>query len=169
MTQAVEAAAAPDDVGTQVQWRAVRAPIPARRGDPAAAEAMAREAVEVLATSDSPVLRAEALHECAMCLRAGRRAEAAAAPPAKPKRSNAPMVTSSRWRGCRCVSEPTSSALRACAMAPGPRQHEGCEAQARKGQGCRLGHGAGSSIGQRDPQRLALVPKCAYQIDPEGA
>lgn len=68
MTQAVEAAAAADDIEAQVQWRAVRAPILARAGDLAAAEAMAREAVEMARKSDAPVLLADTLCEWAAVL-----------------------------------------------------------------------------------------------------
>jgi hypothetical protein len=77
MTQAVEAAAAEDDIEAQVQWRAVRAPILARAEDLAGAEAMAREAVEMARKSDAPVLLADTLCELAAVLQsAGRKQDA---------------------------------------------------------------------------------------------
>jgi len=80
LTQAVEAAAAEDDVEAQVQWRSVRAPILARSGDLTAAEALAREAVRLAQGSEAPVLQADALIELASVLAiAGRFDEARAA------------------------------------------------------------------------------------------
>jgi class 3 adenylate cyclase/tetratricopeptide (TPR) repeat protein len=79
LTQAVEAAAAEDDVEAQVQWRSVRAPILARAGDLAGAEALARAALELAGGSEAPVLQADTLVELAGVLRlAGREDEAAA-------------------------------------------------------------------------------------------
>jgi class 3 adenylate cyclase/tetratricopeptide (TPR) repeat protein len=80
LTQAVEAAAAEDDVEAQVQWRSVRSPILARSGDLTAAEALAREAVRLAQGSEAPVLQADALIELASVLAiAGRFDEARAA------------------------------------------------------------------------------------------
>jgi len=77
MTRAVEAAAAMDDVDAQVQWRAVRAPILARRGDVPGGEAMARAAIELARTTDDLALQADTLCELAEVLRlAGRGDEA---------------------------------------------------------------------------------------------
>ena len=72
-----EAAAADDDVEAQVLWRSVRAPILARAGDLAEAEALLREAVELAHESEAPVLQADTLSELAEVLRlAGRGDEA---------------------------------------------------------------------------------------------
>jgi class 3 adenylate cyclase/tetratricopeptide (TPR) repeat protein len=80
LTRDAEASAAADDVDAQVQWRAVRAPILARSGDVAQAEALAREAVALASNADAPLLLAEAqfdLAEVFAC--AGRKDEASAA------------------------------------------------------------------------------------------
>jgi ATP/maltotriose-dependent transcriptional regulator MalT len=101
MTQAVEAAAAEDDVEAQVQWRAVRAMIVAHSGDVAGAEAMAREAVEMARQSDSPVLLADTLCEWAAVLRtAGREQESldAAAEAARLYDAKGDQVSAARLR-----------------------------------------------------------------------
>jgi hypothetical protein len=63
-----EQAAAEDDVDAQVLWRSTRAPILARAGDSAGAEALARAAVEIAARAEAPLLRAETLCELAAVL-----------------------------------------------------------------------------------------------------
>ena len=77
MTQAAEAAAAADDIESQALWRSIRAPILARAGDLAAAEALARAAVELARKSEAPGLLADTLCELAEVLHlAGNTAEA---------------------------------------------------------------------------------------------
>jgi ATP/maltotriose-dependent transcriptional regulator MalT len=74
-----EGAAAADDVDAQVQWRSVRAPILARRGDLPAAEAMARAALALAHSAEAPLLQAETRCDLAEVLNlAGRRDEARA-------------------------------------------------------------------------------------------
>lgn len=68
LSRAAEEAAAADDVESQVLWRAIRAPIIARAGDFAHAEELARGALELVRTSESPSLQAEALTELASVL-----------------------------------------------------------------------------------------------------
>ena len=57
--RAVEQAAAPDDVVSQVGWRAVEARLLAAT-DPATATALAREATILAGETDFPLLRAQA-------------------------------------------------------------------------------------------------------------
>lgn len=61
LTQASEAAAAPDDVVSQVGWRFVRAKLLARRGASGEGERLAREAVALAELTDMPDLRGDAL------------------------------------------------------------------------------------------------------------
>ena len=71
-------ATAPDDLSAGVQWRAVQAKLLARRGDAAAAEALAREAVGLAEETDFLVLHADALMDLAEVLRlTGREDESA--------------------------------------------------------------------------------------------
>jgi tetratricopeptide (TPR) repeat protein len=75
-----EQEAASEDVDGQVLWRSIRAPILARSGELAAAEELARAALEIARTTDSPGLQADALSELAAVLAiAGRSAEASKA------------------------------------------------------------------------------------------
>ena len=80
LTRTAEAAAHDDDVEAQVLWRATRAPIRARAGQLAEAEARARAAHEKSRETEMPSLRGFALTELASVLqRAGRTEEARAA------------------------------------------------------------------------------------------
>jgi len=80
LTEAVEAAAADDDVDAQVLWRGIRAPILARAGQIAEAEALARAAHERARQTEMPELQGFALTELASALQlAGRIDEARAA------------------------------------------------------------------------------------------
>jgi class 3 adenylate cyclase/tetratricopeptide (TPR) repeat protein len=54
-----------DDIDSQSRWRAIRAPIVARGGDLAQAEALARAAVELASRTEAPALQADALSELA--------------------------------------------------------------------------------------------------------
>lgn len=63
LLDAAQTAAAEDDVDAQVQWRSIRAPILARRGELAAAEELAREAVALSRGSEAPTLQADSLQE----------------------------------------------------------------------------------------------------------
>lgn len=75
--RACQALAAPDDVEAQAMWRGVRARLLVRAGDPAAAEPLAREAVELVGRTDALVMQAGALLDLAGVLMAsGRREEA---------------------------------------------------------------------------------------------
>jgi ATP/maltotriose-dependent transcriptional regulator MalT len=79
-TEVSEELASHDDVTSQFRWRAVRAKVLARGGSVEEAEAMARQAVELIAESDEINSRAQALMDLVEVLRiAGRQAEAAAA------------------------------------------------------------------------------------------
>jgi class 3 adenylate cyclase/tetratricopeptide (TPR) repeat protein len=77
LSKAVETAAAQDDVEAQVQWRSVRAPILARAGHLAEAEALARSAVALASTSEAPALQAETLTELAAVLKQSGEADEA--------------------------------------------------------------------------------------------
>ncbi len=78
MTQSAETSAADDDIDAQVQWRSVRAPILARMGDLAGAEALARAALQLARGSEAPVLQADTLCDLAEVLRLSGRADEAA-------------------------------------------------------------------------------------------
>jgi ATP/maltotriose-dependent transcriptional regulator MalT len=77
-TRVSEGAAARDDAFSQVLWRAARAKIRARRGQPADAEALAREAVARAEKTDLLNTQGDTLADLAeVFLLAGRRTEAA--------------------------------------------------------------------------------------------
>jgi ATP/maltotriose-dependent transcriptional regulator MalT len=61
LARASEAAAARDDVWSQVGWRSVRAKVLARRGASEEAESLAREALALAEPTDSPDLHRDAL------------------------------------------------------------------------------------------------------------
>jgi class 3 adenylate cyclase/tetratricopeptide (TPR) repeat protein len=65
--------AAPDDVEAQAMWRCVRARVLAAEGGMEDAVRLAREAVEMAESTDSPVLRAGALDDLARVLATGGR------------------------------------------------------------------------------------------------
>ena len=67
-SRASEAAAAPDDVISQVLWRTARAKVCARRGDFATAESLGREAVEHVEQTDLLNAQADALVDLAEIL-----------------------------------------------------------------------------------------------------
>ncbi|MBX3024108.1 AAA family ATPase [bacterium] len=68
-----------DDLQAAIAWRGVRAEVLARRGQPEAAVALARAAVEIAATTDALLDHADARRALATALRAaGRDADAAA-------------------------------------------------------------------------------------------
>jgi ATP/maltotriose-dependent transcriptional regulator MalT len=73
------AAAAPDDVLIGVLWRGVRAKLLAEQGEAAAAEALARQACAIAATTDLLWVHADAMLDLAEVLRLGDRAQEAAA------------------------------------------------------------------------------------------
>jgi ATP/maltotriose-dependent transcriptional regulator MalT len=79
LTRAVETAADDDDVDAQVLWRSIRAPILARAGQLAEAEAMARSAHEKASRTEMPSLRGYALTELASVLQLAARIEEARA------------------------------------------------------------------------------------------
>ena len=68
LTEIAEKVTAPDDIHSQSIWRAVRAPIIARRGDLAPAEQLARAAVDLAKTTEAPGIQADALAELAVVL-----------------------------------------------------------------------------------------------------
>ena len=77
LSKAAEKAAAADDVEAQALWRSIRAPIIARSGDLAEAEALARTALELARQTEGPAFQADTLCELATVLRlAGRAHEA---------------------------------------------------------------------------------------------
>jgi len=77
-SQLSEEASAPEDVFSQVLWRSGRAKILARRGDLAAAEALAREAVALAERTDMLNTRGDTLADLAEVLTLGGRASEAA-------------------------------------------------------------------------------------------
>ncbi|MDQ2910267.1 MAG: adenylate/guanylate cyclase domain-containing protein [Actinomycetota bacterium] len=86
-SRASEAAAAPDDVLSQVLWRAARAKVRAQRGDAEGAETLAREAVRLAEGTDLLNTQGDALLDLATVLTAGgRREEALAAAEGAAKR-----------------------------------------------------------------------------------
>jgi class 3 adenylate cyclase/tetratricopeptide (TPR) repeat protein len=79
LLDAAERVAAADDHEAQALCRLVRAPILARAGDLAQAEALARTAVELASRTEGPILQADACQALSQVLAlAGRRAEALA-------------------------------------------------------------------------------------------
>jgi tetratricopeptide (TPR) repeat protein len=79
-TQLSEEAASSDDVEAQALWRAVQAKVLARRGEPTAAERLAREADALARTSDDLELQGDTLAALGEVLRrAGRPQDATAA------------------------------------------------------------------------------------------
>jgi class 3 adenylate cyclase/tetratricopeptide (TPR) repeat protein len=74
VTRVSEEAAAAEDVYTQVLWRCVRAKVLAQRGEPTQAHSLAREAIDLVVSTDSLHLRwytlmsaAEVLRHAGMC------------------------------------------------------------------------------------------------------
>ncbi|MFT3954974.1 MAG: AAA family ATPase [Piscinibacter sp.] len=74
LSRDAEAATADDDMESQALWRMVRAPLLARRGELAEAEALARAALGFVQRSESPALQADALVELAEVLAAAGQA-----------------------------------------------------------------------------------------------
>ena len=68
LSRSAEQATAADDTESQALWRMVRAPILARAGELAQAEQLARQAVELVRQTESPMLQADALAELAVVL-----------------------------------------------------------------------------------------------------
>ena len=79
LTRAAEAAAAADDLEAQVHWRGIRAPILARAGDTANAEALARAGLELARQTEMPNLHAFSLAELGAVLQAAGRVDEARA------------------------------------------------------------------------------------------
>lgn len=71
LTRECEEAARPNDVHSQVHWRAARAKVLARRGEHEAAQRLCREAVEYASSSDFHVAHAEALMDLAEVMSLG--------------------------------------------------------------------------------------------------
>jgi class 3 adenylate cyclase/tetratricopeptide (TPR) repeat protein len=76
-SKVAEAATSDDDTESQALWRMVRAPILARAGDLAQAEALARDALALVRQTESPMLQADALAELAEVLHLASRGEEA--------------------------------------------------------------------------------------------
>jgi class 3 adenylate cyclase/tetratricopeptide (TPR) repeat protein len=74
-----EQAAAEDDTVSHIMWRVARAPLIARSGDLAEAEALASRAIELARSTDAPIFLADALVELGSVLRLADRAEEARA------------------------------------------------------------------------------------------
>jgi tetratricopeptide (TPR) repeat protein len=70
-TRCSEEAAATEDIASQVGWRQARAKVLARRGEHAAAERLAREAVEIGRPTDMLAWRGDSLFDLAEVLRLG--------------------------------------------------------------------------------------------------
>jgi ATP/maltotriose-dependent transcriptional regulator MalT len=101
LTRIAEAASADDDIESQVCWRAVRAPIVARAGDLAAAEALARAAAELALATEAPMLQADAHAELAAVLHLAARphdARAALAAALGSYEAKGNVVAAMRWR-----------------------------------------------------------------------
>jgi ATP/maltotriose-dependent transcriptional regulator MalT len=80
ISQRVEQLSDADDVDSQAAWRSVRAKVLAGRGRAGEAELLARDAVRLVRTTDSPWMQAEGLLDLAEVLRrSGRLDEARAA------------------------------------------------------------------------------------------
>jgi tetratricopeptide (TPR) repeat protein len=79
LVERVREAAAPDDLITQLKWRAVWARTAARLGDAGGAEGLAREAVRLAERTDALETHGEALLDLAEVLRLGGQADQAAA------------------------------------------------------------------------------------------
>lgn len=77
LSRSAEQATADDDMESQALWRMVRAPLLARRGELAQAEALARDALAFVQRSESPVLQADAMVELADVLIAAQRLDEA--------------------------------------------------------------------------------------------
>jgi predicted ATPase/class 3 adenylate cyclase len=77
-TRLSEEATSSDDVEAQALWRAVRAKVRARRGQPTVAERLAREAVALARTSDDLELQGDALAAVGEVLQGASRTEDAA-------------------------------------------------------------------------------------------
>lgn len=75
LTHTAEQAAGEDDIESQALWRMVRAPILARRGAVAEAQALAQAGVDFARRTEAPVLQADALAELAAVLQATGRAQ----------------------------------------------------------------------------------------------
>jgi class 3 adenylate cyclase/tetratricopeptide (TPR) repeat protein len=78
ITRTCERLAAPDQADAQVKWRSIRAIAIARRGEPAEAERLAREAIHLAGKTDQLDSRAEAHVDLAEVLLLGGRAGEAA-------------------------------------------------------------------------------------------
>jgi hypothetical protein len=77
--EAVEEAASSDDAVSQVQWRATRAKLLARRGERLEAETLARQAVAIAASTDALNTRGDAaIAQAEVLMQSGSQAEAAA-------------------------------------------------------------------------------------------
>jgi hypothetical protein len=74
-----EQAAAEDDTVSHIMWRVARAPLIARSGDLAEAEALASRAIELARSTDAPIFLADALVELGSVLHLADRAEEARA------------------------------------------------------------------------------------------
>jgi tetratricopeptide (TPR) repeat protein len=101
-----EEAGASDDVATQLLVRGLRAKLAARRGSAEEAEALARSAVELAATTEAPNFRGHAWMDLAEVLRlAGRTEEASPAlqEAARQFDSKGNVVSAARARGLLAV------------------------------------------------------------------
>jgi ATP/maltotriose-dependent transcriptional regulator MalT len=77
LSRTAEQASAEDDIESQALWRSVRAPMLARAGALAEAEALARSALGFARRTDARTLQADALAELAMVLRLAAREDEA--------------------------------------------------------------------------------------------
>jgi tetratricopeptide (TPR) repeat protein len=106
LVERVREAAAPDDLITQLKWRAVWARSVARLGDAGGAEGLAREAVRLAERTDALETHGEALLDLAEVLRLGGQADQAAA-----------ALREAAWlfgrKGNRPLAEQAAAALRA--------------------------------------------------------
>jgi predicted ATPase/class 3 adenylate cyclase len=109
-SRASEAAAAPDDVVSQVLWRSALAKIRARRGEFDGAEALAREAVRISEETDLLNAQADAMLDLSVILRlAGQPEEALAAAREAATRFEQKANLPSLERALNVVNELTSA------------------------------------------------------------
>ena len=101
LSRASEAAAAANDVVSQVLWRSARAKIKAQRGEIEEAQALAREAVEIVETTDLLNTQGDAFSDLAEVLTVAERLEYTCS---RPSSKRLPPATRARETGRRSTA-----------------------------------------------------------------